>query len=275
MRFADSGEMMLMATSTPSYPSFGAEHRRSRASTDHARERITRTTWKRAWALRPVELVREHGRTMLIVEYAGGEPLSRVVQQPMETGPFLRLAAALSSAVGQLHGRGLIHKDIKPGNVLVESATGRVQLAGFGIASRSRAKDNRPSLPSSSLEHSLHGARTNRAREPFHRFTQRPLFAWRHVLRDADRRSAVHGIRSDGMGALSRRETTGRAQRADQDHPARGLRDHHEAPLETAEDRYQTAAGVESDLRRCLSQWELRGSIDAFTPGAMTLPIAS
>ena len=40
----------------------------------------------------------------------------------------------------------------------------------------------------------------------------------------------------------------------------------------TAEERYQTAAGVESDLRRCLSQWELQGAIDDFTPGAHDTP---
>src|SRR4249919_536510 len=40
----------------------------------------------------------------------------------------------------------------------------------------------------------------------------------------------------------------------------------------TAEDRYQTAAGVESDLRRCLSQWEAQGRIDDFTPGAHDTP---
>ena len=37
-----------------------------------------------------------------------------------------------------------------------------------------------------------------------------------------------------------------------------------------AEDRYQTAAGVEADLRRCLSEWELRQLIDTFPLGAQT-----
>ena len=88
-----------------------------------------------AWALRPLELLRERGQTMLVVDYPGGEPLDRLVGQPMEIGKFLRLSTALSGAIGQLHGRGLIHKDIKPANVLVDSATGRVRLTGFGIAS--------------------------------------------------------------------------------------------------------------------------------------------
>ena len=40
----------------------------------------------------------------------------------------------------------------------------------------------------------------------------------------------------------------------------------------TAEERYQTAAGVESDLRRCLSEWEAHGRIDDFTPGEHDTP---
>ena len=40
----------------------------------------------------------------------------------------------------------------------------------------------------------------------------------------------------------------------------------------TAEERYQTAAGVERDLLHCLSQWESRGSIDVFTCGAQDTP---
>jgi len=100
-----------------------------------------------AWALRPLELVRERGQTILVVDYTGGEPLDRLVGQPMEIGAFLRIAAALSGAVGQLHGCGLIHKDLKPANVLVDAATGRVQLAGFGIASRLPRERQSPEPP--------------------------------------------------------------------------------------------------------------------------------
>src|SRR5260370_35809606 len=87
-------------------------------------------------AVRPLALVREHGRTMLLLEDPGGEPLDRLLGGPMEIGRFLRFAAALSAALRQLHERGLIHKDIQPANVLVNSTTGQVWLMGFGIASR-------------------------------------------------------------------------------------------------------------------------------------------
>jgi len=40
----------------------------------------------------------------------------------------------------------------------------------------------------------------------------------------------------------------------------------------TAEERYQTAGGVEADLRRCLAEWEARGRIDTFALGAHDTP---
>src|SRR5438105_4360412 len=52
-----------------------------------------------AWAARPLELEREGGRTMLVLEDPGGEPLDRLLGAPMEIGRFLRLAVALSAAL--------------------------------------------------------------------------------------------------------------------------------------------------------------------------------
>ena len=52
----------------------------------------------------------------------------------------------------------------------------------------------------------LHGAGTNRANESLDRFPERSLFAWRDALRNADRDPSVHGIRSDGTGALPHRK---------------------------------------------------------------------
>src|SRR6201991_2836373 len=89
-----------------------------------------------AWAARPLALMRDTGRTLLVLDDPGGEPLNRLLGGPMEIGRFLRLALAVSSALGKLHQRGLIHKDIKPANILVDCADGHVRLTGFGIASR-------------------------------------------------------------------------------------------------------------------------------------------
>jgi serine/threonine protein kinase len=54
---------------------------------------------------------------------------------------------ALAAALSRLHGRGLIHKDIKPANVLVDSASGQVWLTGFGTASRLPRERQSPEPP--------------------------------------------------------------------------------------------------------------------------------
>ena len=61
--------------------------------------------------------------------------LNSMIGVPMEIGRFLRLAVAITGAVKEVHQGGLIHKDIKPVNILVRE-TGEVELTGFDIASR-------------------------------------------------------------------------------------------------------------------------------------------
>ena len=51
-----------------------------------------------AWAVRPLEFVREGSRTMLVLEDPGGEPLERLIGEPMEVGNFLRLAISIAAA---------------------------------------------------------------------------------------------------------------------------------------------------------------------------------
>src|SRR5579871_2444000 len=89
-----------------------------------------------AWALRPLQLVREPNRTMLILESASGALLSGLVGSPMEIGRFLRISIGLAVALRGLHEGGLVHKDIKPSNAVVNDALDLVRFTGFGIASR-------------------------------------------------------------------------------------------------------------------------------------------
>jgi hypothetical protein len=81
-----------------------------------------------AWAARPLRLELHKGRLTLLNEDPGGEPLLRLTGRPWEIVSFLRLAIGIATALAQVHQRGLIHKDIKPANVLVNSATGQVWL---------------------------------------------------------------------------------------------------------------------------------------------------
>ena len=100
-----------------------------------------------AWAARPLELVREQDRTLLVLEDPGGEPLDRSLGAPMEVGRFLRLAIGIAAALGNVHAAGLVHKDIKPANILVGAAADAVWLTGFGIASRLPRERQPPGPP--------------------------------------------------------------------------------------------------------------------------------
>src|SRR5262249_4363180 len=79
-----------------------------------------------AWAVRPLALVPHQGRPVLVLEDPGGEPLTRLLGRPLALPQGLRVAIRLAVALGQLHGRGLIHKDIKPAHAFVTEATGQV-----------------------------------------------------------------------------------------------------------------------------------------------------
>jgi serine/threonine protein kinase len=107
------------------------------------------------WTARPLALTQYEGRLVLVLEDPGGIPLHQFVGQPMELSQFLRFALGLIAAIGSLHECGLIHKDIKPANILVDSATGGVWLTGFGIASLFRASTRPPSPQRRSLGHLL------------------------------------------------------------------------------------------------------------------------
>src|SRR5215471_18679730 len=76
-----------------------------------------------------------------------GEPLARLLGAPMEMDDFLRLAVGIAAALGKLHQRGLVHKDLKPAHILVHCVDGQVRLTGFGLASRLPRERQAPEPP--------------------------------------------------------------------------------------------------------------------------------
>ncbi|MCG8619606.1 MAG: serine/threonine-protein kinase PknK, partial [Desulfobacterales bacterium] len=82
------------------------------------------------------------GRPGLSMAYIRGRALKTVLA---DKNPGLRerlgLAVQVVAAVGELHGRGVIHKDINPGNVLVSDGDGAIKIIDFGLSTHARLRE--------------------------------------------------------------------------------------------------------------------------------------
>jgi predicted ATPase/signal transduction histidine kinase len=224
-------------------------------------------------AARPLALVREHGRTILLLEDPGGEPLNRLLGRPMEMGRFLCFAIGISAALRQVHERGLTHKDIKPANMLVDFATGQVWLTGFGIAARlprERQSPEPPELVAGTLAYMApeQTGRMNRSID-----SRSDLYSLGVTLYEM-LTGALPFMASDPMEwvhcHIARQPVPPLERLKDVPVPVSAIVS--KLLAKTAEERYQTAAGLERDLRRCLAAWETRHRIHAFPLGQQDTP---
>ena len=76
----------------------------------------------------------DHGRAYFVMQLIEGDTLAqRIRRGPLPLGDVIALGAALADALAYVHRRGVVHRDVKPGNVLLD-ADGRAHLSDFGIA---------------------------------------------------------------------------------------------------------------------------------------------
>jgi PAS domain S-box-containing protein len=259
--FGEGPGSFLLVAPAGEYPSPGSVQR-----LEH--EYALRTDLDGDWSARPVEFVRRQGRLMLMLADPGGEPLERLLGRPMQVTEFLQIAVPLAASVGRLHARGLIHKDLKPANILVDTANGKVWLTGFGIASRLPREHQAPAPPEV-----IAGTLAYMAPEQTGRMN-----------RSVDARSDLYalGVTFYEMLAGALPFTAADPMEWVHCHIARQPVPPDErvagipGPLsaivmkllaKTAEDRYQTAAGLIVDLERCLADWQATGDIAPFKPG--------
>ncbi len=207
--------------------------------------------------------------SVLVLDDPGGEPLDRLLERPPELTQFLQTAISLAAAVGKLHEQDIVHKDIKPANVLVDQVSGQVWLTGFGVASHLPRERQPPEPPES-----IAGTLAYMAPEQTGRMN-----------RSIDSRSDLYSV-----GVTLYQTLTGVLPFTASDpielvhshiarRPAPPAERREDVPqglsaivmkllAKAAEERYQTAAGLEADLRKCLADWKSFGRIDPFPLGA-------
>ncbi|MFD6185598.1 serine/threonine-protein kinase, partial [Streptomyces goshikiensis] len=83
------------------------------------------------------DVVEHEGRPFIVMELVeGGSLADRLAAEgPLSVGDTARTGLALLGALTAAHGRGVLHRDVKPANVLMEAGSERVVLTDFGIAS--------------------------------------------------------------------------------------------------------------------------------------------
>lgn len=225
--------------------------------------------FKHEGVIEPYRLERHAGGLALVREDCGGRPLSEILAAGRPPLPeCLRIGVGLGRTLDALHRAPILHKNIQPACILINEDTGTVKLTGFGRASRlaweypqtSDLAEGDADLAYISPE------QTGR------------------MYRTLDDRSDLYSL-----GVTLYQMLTGRLPFTVED-PVElihcHLTTHPESPSEidgaipepvsavvmkllhkSAEDRYQSAAGLVADLAHCLAELRDSGEITDFLPG--------
>jgi len=230
--------------------------------------------------VRPLDLVESGNGLVLVWADPGGEPLTNIFARgPLDVGKALHIARMIASTLGSVHARGVIHKNVTPENILVDVATTRAFLSGFGIATR-LTQEFPPLTSPSSLDASLaymSPEQTGRMNRIVDRRSD--LYSLGIVLYEM-----LTGCRpfssTDVMDGFYRHlvekpvpphERISNLPRVVSDLVMKLLE-------KSAEDRYQSANGLGEDLRICSEWLETQGTIPSFSfhckdhGGALHLP---
>ncbi|MEB3355288.1 MAG: AAA family ATPase [Synechococcales bacterium] len=208
-------------------------------------------------------------RYVLVLEDFAAFPLSDYIQSaPLAVETFLAIALQLVESLEVLHSHRVIHKDIKPANILINPATRLVKLADFSIASllpREVQEIQNPAVLEGTLEYLSpeQTGRMNRGidyRSDFYSLgvTFFELLTGQLPFQTADPMELIHCHMAKNPAAVHVLNPTVPPLLSDL--VARLMQ-------KNAEERYQSARGIKHDLTVCLQTWSATGIIAPFPLG--------
>lgn len=225
--------------------------------------------------VRPYSLEPYRNSYALVMEDFGGVALRDYVRsQPLELAQVLEIALQVADILHELHASRVIHKDIKPANILIHPDTKQVKLIDFSIASL-LPKETQEIKSPNGLEGTLaylspeQTGRMNRGidyRSDFYNLgvTLFELLTGKLPFVSDDPMELVHSHIAKMPPALgSREEATGNREEI----PSVLSDIVMKLMAKNAEDRYQSALGLKHDLHDCLAQLQEKGKIELFEIG--------
>ncbi|WP_414513355.1 AAA family ATPase [Nostoc sp. PCC 9305] len=226
-------------------------------------QRLNTTAAVKAYALEM-----HQGIPYLIMEDFQARSLDQLLDQFQQFVPFLKIAIEITSKLAQIHTHHIVHKDIKPQNILINLETNQVKIADFGIAafipyqqqivsSSSRIEG---SLPYLSPEQT---GRMNRGID--HRsdlyslgITFYEMLTGQLPFQGKDPLEWVHCHIAKSPPS---------PKKLNSDIPQMLCEMIVKLLSKVAEQRYQSALGLQFDLEKCLKQLETTGQISSFILG--------